>query len=70
MQNLVMFGKGSCWDLHWVLKPRQASKRPVASTIKFSYKTKLCLGDWIELHSGGSNYLINCTSVGGIGLCI
>ena len=31
-------GKGSCWDLHWVFKPRQASMRPVVSHIKFSYK--------------------------------
>lgn len=43
MQCLVMFGKGSCWDLHWVLKPRQASKRPVVSIISFSNQTSFFL---------------------------
>ena len=62
-------GKGSCWDLHWVFKPRQASMHPVVSYIKFSNKINLCLGGlvrtalwWQQLHR-------NCTSVGGIVLC-
>ena len=57
-------GKRSCWDLDWLFK---ASQNHQALSCKYNliFLTRLnSVGDWVKLHSGGSD-VISCARLGG-----
>ena len=60
----------SCWDLDWLFKASQITKRSDVISIKFLKNDILCWESDSGLHSGGSNLNILLLTVPGWRNCV